>query len=75
VTRARLGERARLTPVDVIFIAVGLAALTFMVGPLYSLLDTAGLSTGTELLFRALPASLVAMLLFISYRTALIGGS
>jgi len=75
MTRARLGERGRLTPVDVIFVGVGLAALTFLVGPLYSLLDTSSLSTGTELLFRMLPPSLVAMLVFVSYRTALIGGS
>jgi Na+/melibiose symporter-like transporter len=70
-----IGERARLTPVDVIFIAVGLAALTFLVEPMYALLDTSSLSTGTELMFRMLPPGLVAMLIFVAYRTALIGGS
>jgi len=69
----KIDGRARITPVDVVFIAVGLAVLTFLSGPLYSALDQSSLSTGTELLFRMIPPGLVSMLIFVTYRTALIG--
>jgi len=67
-------DRGRLTPVDVILVAASLAILTFLSEPFYSLLDTTALSTEVELLFRMIPPSLVAMLLFVVYRTSLIGG-
>jgi hypothetical protein len=68
-------DRARLTPVDVVFFAVGLAVLAFLSGPFYSALslNASSLSTGTELIFRMIPPGLVAMLLFVIYRTSLIG--
>lgn len=68
-------ERGRLTPVDIIFTAAGLFALAALAGPLYTLLGQTNLGTGADLLFRMLPASLVAMLIFTVYRTSLIGGS
>jgi len=70
-------DRGRLTPVDVIFIAVGLAALAFLSEPFYTALSqsSGSLSEGTEILFRMLPPALVTMLIFVTYRTALIGGS
>jgi len=66
--------RGRLTPVDVIFVGASLAILTFLMDPYMSLLNSSSLSTETDLLFRMLPPSLVTMLLFVIYRTSLIGG-
>lgn len=68
-----MGERARLTPVDVVYIAVGLAALAFLAEPLYTALDSVELSTGATLLFQMLPPALVTMILFVTYRISLIG--
>lgn len=67
-------NRGRLTPVDIVFVVASLAVLTFMADPFYQILSNANLGTGVDLLFRMLVPSLVAMLIFVVYRTSLIGG-
>jgi len=67
-------RRARLTPVDVILAGASLAIFAFLSEPFYTLLNGANLSTEVDLLFRMLPPSLAAMLLFVIYQTSLIGG-
>jgi hypothetical protein len=69
-----MNQRGRLTPVDIVFVVASLSVLAFLSEPFYTLLGGAGLSTGVELLFRMLPPALVAMLIYVVYRTSLIGG-
>jgi len=74
MTLEKKTDRGRLTPVDIVLVAASLAVLAFLSEPFYSLLATTALSREVELLFRMLPPSLVAMLIFVVYRTSLIGG-
>lgn len=68
-----LGERARLTIVDVVFIAVALAAVGFLIGPMYAAMNAniSELDTGTAYLMRMVPAGLVLTLLVIAYTSAI----
>jgi len=72
-------DRGRLTPVDVVFFGVGLAALAFLAEPFYSLLNQqqSSLGTGTELLFTMIVPGLVLTLLFSIYSISFfdLGGS
>lgn len=68
-----MNERARLTPVDVVYIAVGLAVLAFLSEPFYTALESSGLSTDTALMFSMLPPALMTMILYVTYTTSLIG--
>lgn len=71
-------DRARLTPVDVIFIGVGIAVFVFLAEPLYTVMDqqaAAGtLDTPEAYLFQLIPGALVITLMYVMYATA-VGGS
>lgn len=69
-----MSDRGRLTPVDVVFFAVGIAVLAFLSGPMYTLLDQSNLDTSVEYMFVMIPGGLVVSLLFMIYRTSLVGG-
>lgn len=71
----RFDERGRLTPVDVVFVGVGLAVLAFLGEPLYDLITSSQMATGPLLLFRMLVPALVAMLIYTIYRRSLLGGA
>jgi len=62
-------DRGRLTPVDVVFFSVAVAALYFLGQPFLALLNqqSGQLGTGTELLFTMLVPGLVLALLFSVY--------
>jgi O-antigen/teichoic acid export membrane protein len=68
------GTRGRLTPVDVVLYGSALLILALLAEPFYELLDTSSLDTATELLFVMIPAGLIVSLLFVIYRTSVIGG-
>lgn len=68
-----MSDRARITPVDVVFIGVSLGLLVFLFEPVYQLLGDSNLGAGTELLFRMTLPGLAAMLLFVTYRVSLLG--
>lgn len=69
-----MDSRGRLTPVDIVYTAAGLAALAFLGAPLYTLLDSSSLDPGTELIFRMLVPAMVAMLIYTVYQRSLLGG-
>lgn len=66
-------DRGRLTPVDVVFISVAVAALAFLAEPFYTVLGSSSLSTETELMFKMLPPALIATVLYVTYRISLLG--
>lgn len=68
-----MGCRARLTIVDVVYIAVALAAVGFLIGPMYTAMNAnvGALDTGPAYLFRMVPAGLVMTLLVITYTSAI----
>jgi len=69
-------DRGRLTPVDVVFVGVALAALAGLAPALYDALgqQSGNLGQGTELLMQMLAPALVVTLLVVVYRTSLLGG-
>lgn len=69
-------NRARLTPVDVVFAATSLAMVAFFAQPVYTALnDNAdALGTGAAYMFQMLMPALIVTLLFVVFATA-VGGT
>lgn len=70
-------DRARLTPVDVIYYGAALFILALMIGPMYKVLNASAgeLSMGSGLLFQmVLPAALVTIISVV-YLTGASGGT
>ena len=69
-------ERARLTPVDVIYYGVALLLLGFLAAPMYTVMnDNAGeLGTGTAYIFQLAFPSMVVTIMFVVYLTGASGG-
>jgi hypothetical protein len=67
-----IGDRGRLTIVDVVFIAVSVAVLAALAPAVYTLLQQqAGeLGTGSGYLFQMVVPGIVATLLVVTYATA-----
>lgn len=70
-------DRARLTPVDVVFYGVALLLLAFMAEPMYSTLrDNAGhLGTGEAYLFQMIYPATILTLMSVIWLTAASGGA
>lgn len=70
-----MNDRARLTPVDVIYIGVGIAVLAFLVEPLYMLMNAnAGeLGKAEAFLFQMIVPGIVMTILYVMYSTAISG--
>lgn len=68
-------ERGRITPVDVVFFGVAVAALTFLMQPMLTLLGQANLDPSVEYMFVMIPGGLVVSLLWVIYRTSVVGGT
>lgn len=63
-----MDQRARLTPVDVAYIAIAVFILGILVGPIYSLLNgnAGALGTGDIYMFRiVVPGALIAIFVTI----------
>lgn len=73
----RTDDRARLTPVDIVYYGVALLLLGFLAEPMYLVLnDQAGeLGTGSGLLFQMIFPSLVVTLMFVVFLTGVSGGA
>lgn len=71
-----MNDRARLTPVDVIFIAVGFAVLAFLSEPLYTVMNDQASTLGKPeaFLFQLIVPGIVLTMLYVTYATA-IGGA
>lgn len=67
--------RGRLTPLDVVFMAVALAMLAFLGQPFYQLLNGSTMDAGALLLFRMIVPAMVAMMIYTIYRRSLLGGA
>lgn len=70
-------DRARLTPVDIVYYGVALFLLSIFARPIYQVLnDNAGeLGTGEALVFQMVFPALVVTLLFVVFLTAASGGA
>jgi len=70
-------QRARLTPVDIVFYGVALFLLGVMAEPMYTVLtDNAGeLGTGAGYVFQLVFPGLVMTIMIVVYLTGVTGGS
>jgi len=72
-------NRARLTPVDVVFYGVALALLAFFAEPIYTVMrDSASaghLQTGEAYLFQIIFPALIVTIIIVTYLTAASGGA
>ena len=71
-----LDDRARLTPIDIVYYGVGLFLLGVFAKPIYMVLNgNAGeLGTGAGLLFQMIFPSMVVTLMVVVFVTAVSGG-
>lgn len=70
-------DRARLTPVDVVYYGVALMLLGFLARPMYRVMnDNAGaVGTGTAYIFQMVYPALLVTLLVVVYTTGASGGA
>jgi len=73
----RMDDRARLTPVDVVYFGVAVFILGHFAGPIYTVLgDSAGsLGPGEAFLFQMIFPALLLTIISVVYLTAATGGS
>jgi len=72
-----MGTRARLTPVDVVYIAVSIAVLSFSVPVLYEVMGSNSdlIPTGSLYLFQLITPVLVLTILSVTFIVAVGGGN
>jgi hypothetical protein len=70
-------DRARLTPVGVVFFGVVLFLLSHLAGPVYQMIEqnSGSLGTAEMLLFRMVFPAMILTVLFLVYATAVSGGA
>jgi len=68
-------DRARLTPVGVVFFGVVLFLLSHLAGPVYQMQNSGSLGTAEMLLFRMVFPAMILTVLFLVYATAVSGGA
>jgi len=70
-------DRARLTPVDVVFFGVVIFILGHLAGPVYQILaeNSADLGTGTTYLFQMIFPAMILTVLSLVFLTAVSGGA
>lgn len=70
-------DRARLTPVDVVFFGVVIFILGHLAGPVYQILseNSADLGTGTAYMFYMIFPAMILTVLSLVYLTAVSGGA
>jgi len=69
-------DRARLTPVDAVFIGVAIFILGNLAGPVYTVFanNTGSMSTGTAYVWQLIFPGLIATVLIVTYVTGVSGG-
>ena len=72
-----MGARGRLTPVDIVYIAVSVAVLAFGVQPLYKVMSANSdvIPTGALYLFQIIVPTLALVLLSVVFIIAIGGGN
>ena len=75
--RPLFDDRARLTPVDIVYYGVAVLLLGFLAQPMYQVLnDNAGeLGTGEAYLFQLVFPALVVTIMVVVYLTGASGGA